>query len=1270
MKKFLLALLFLNTFITFSQDVIMQTTTVSQCGGVFYDSGGASDFYSDNENFILTICPDTPGQQVQLNFTAFSTQIDADIMTIYDGDDTTANAFGTYSGGGAAANPGMFSATPNNPTGCLTIEFVSDAAGNTSGWAADISCYEPCQTIVSQLDTASPAPNGDGYIRVCPNEEIILNGSATFSVDGTGASYEWDLGDGNFISGQSATFSYPTPGVYIVNLNVTDTNTDPGPDGCTNDNLINQVIQVGTEPDFAGTQAVDSVICFGDSTTINGVVTPTEFLNDCTPPVSGTTFLPDGNGATYETSVTVDCYDTSQTLTDINQIVAICVNMEHSFLGDLDINIISPTGQVAVLKGFPGGGGIYLGGANDDGSNTPGVGAEYCFSTTGTVTLENGPTITAGSNPPNNSITPGTYLPEGGFGPLLGSPLNGDWTIQIIDNWTIDNGYIFSWSIEFDPNLQPPELSFTPVTVTEGWDADSAIVSTSGNDITVQPATAGTHCFTYRTTDDFGCEYTEVVCIDVLPEIDNGLPNDLFLCNPGAPPYIFDLTQNDATITAPSTIPGDLIITYHETQADADNDTAPIATPANYTSSAVLGVPQTIYVRVEYLNSGCFETETFTLNITTQPTINPAPDMETCDDPSNDGFEPFDLESQNLAILGTQSPANFLVTYHLSFADADMGVGALVSPYTNTVNPQPIYVRVQVINDAACYVASPLPVFDLIVNLNDDSSFTMTPNCSGGTVSGVVTPGGTFSFNPVPSDGATIDSVTGDVTNGVSGASYTIEYTTSGICPTTTTQGLTVQTTDDPSFTLQPTCDGGIVDTIATPGGTFTFNPVPTDSAVLDSTTGTITNGTSGATYTLEYTTSGTCPSSSTQSVTVFAAEDATFSVIENCDGATMNVIGDMGGTFVFNPVPTDGATIDATTGEVTNGTSGTTYTVEYTTSGPCPENSFQNVTVLNQDDPSFTVQANCDGGIVDSVVTPGGTFAFNPAVTDAAVIDVNTGTVTSATPGASYTIEYTTAGACIGTSTQILDVLTADDSSFTYTPTCDGGIVDTVATPGGTFTFNTPPADAAVLDASSGLITGGNPNSTYSVDYTTNGPCPTTTNQSVTVYPEPVAVAASPLEVCDDNTPDGFTAIDLSIKNNEISGGNPAYAVTYYLTQMDADMEVNPLPIPYTNISNPQIIFVRVEDVNTSCYTTTTLQLDVEQAPVAFTPTPLEFCDPDSDGFGVFTLTDAEAEITGGAPGLTVTYHETPSDAQNNVNALVSPYNNIVVDMQTIYVR
>ncbi|WP_241695533.1 hypothetical protein, partial [Winogradskyella litoriviva] len=81
---------------------------------------------------------------------------------------------------------------------------------------------------------------------------------------------------------------------------------------------------------------------------------------------------------------------------------------------------------------------------------------------------------------------------------------------------------------------------------------------------------------------------------------------------------------------------------------------------------------------------------------------------------------------------------------------------------------------------------------------------------------------------------------------------------------------------------------------------------------------------------------------------------------------------------------------------------------------------------------------------------------------------------------------------------------------------------------------------------------------------------------------------------------------MDLSLKNGEITNYNPAYSVSYYETAAEAISESNPLPVLYTNTSNGQIIHVRVEAIETGCYSLTTLELVVEQAPIAFTPQDL----------------------------------------------------------------
>ncbi len=125
--------------LVFAQNYLLSTaannTTISTCGGNFYDSGGATGQYTNNQNRTITFCPSTPGAMIRLNFTAFALENSYDFLYIYNGTSTAAPLLGTYTG---TNNPGVV--TANNPSGCITIRFTSDYSVLANGWAAAISC--------------------------------------------------------------------------------------------------------------------------------------------------------------------------------------------------------------------------------------------------------------------------------------------------------------------------------------------------------------------------------------------------------------------------------------------------------------------------------------------------------------------------------------------------------------------------------------------------------------------------------------------------------------------------------------------------------------------------------------------------------------------------------------------------------------------------------------------------------------------------------------------------------------------------------------------------------------------------------------------------------------------------------------------------------------------------------------------------------------------------------------------------------------------------
>ncbi|TBX67689.1 T9SS type A sorting domain-containing protein [Flavobacterium silvisoli] len=102
--------------------------------------------------------------------------------------------------------------------------------------------------------------------------------------------------------------------------------------------------------------------------------------------------------------------------------------------------------------------------------------------------------------------------------------------------------------------------------------------------------------------------------------------------------------------------------------------------------------------------------------MTADPVAPSLPPLMYCDS-NNDGFGVFNLNNLNSSILAAQSgiAANYVITYHETSLDAEIGSNSIASPYYNiSPNIQTVYYRVSDITTNSYAVGS----FQLIVNLS------------------------------------------------------------------------------------------------------------------------------------------------------------------------------------------------------------------------------------------------------------------------------------------------------------------------------------------------------------------------------------------------------------------------------------------------------------------------------------------------------------------------------------------------------------------------
>ncbi|TYA65978.1 T9SS type B sorting domain-containing protein [Seonamhaeicola marinus] len=247
----------------------------------------------------------------------------------------------------------------------------------------------------------------------------------------------------------------------------------------------------------------------------------------------------------------------------------------------------------------------------------------------------------------------------------------------------------------------------------------------------------------------------------------------------------------------------------------------------------------------------------------------------------------------------------------------------------------------------------------------------------------------------------------------------------------------------------------------------------------------------------------------------------------------------------------------------------------------------------------------------------------------------------------------------------QQIDII-KNGRSATNLDLCDGDIytLTSVDIPGATYTWTRDEILLADTDFDLEVTEAGH----YEVYIDPkNGDCAIEGGAFVVYNDNPIANNHTILQCDEDGTPDGFTLFNLNEAIIDINESDNTLTLFY----LDAARTQRINASSYTNISNPQTIYVQVLNERTRCSDYS--QLTLEVSATDSNNVSMETCDDDGteDGFHLFNLETLNNEVVNGLPsGLSIAYYETLDDALLEQKKLGNSYTNTTPNYQIIYAR
>lgn len=760
--------------------------------------------------------------------------------------------------------------------------------------------------------------------------------------------------------------------------------------------------------------------------------------------------------------------------------------------------------------------------------------------------------------------------------------------------------------------------------------------------------------------------------------------------------------------------PSDYTITYHLSKTDAELGTNILASPFTNTTP----YSQTIFVRAFNKTTGCVNSRTsFNVIINPEPISNAVHDLEVCDDDLDgsaiNGFsQNINLESQNSSILGSQSPTDFKVTYHLSKTDATSGANSLSSPFTNTFSgTQTIYVRVlnkitSCINDHLTFnvKVNPTPTISNVADLEicDDDA-------DGSAINGL-------------SQSINLNNQTNAILGGLSPIEYSVSYYNSKIdaelgnnplnqiysntnpfsetifvrvennttgCANTDTQ-FNINITKQPEANLISNfeiCDSGI------DGSTINGFEQNID---LESLSQNILGTQNKTDFKVTYHTSQIdAINNNNPIISPFSNSFAFIQTIyvrvtqikTGCFNAETNFNLSINSEPYANAVPDIIICDDDLDGSASNLIS-QSIDLEQQTAGILGSQLASDfIITYHQSQADASSNSNpLSSPFTNTIVgtqkifvrvTNKATSCFNDNLSFNVIINplpiINPISDLEICDNSSDGDPRNGFIQNINLTEQISSILgTQDPANFNVS-----------------FHLNQSDADSGNNSINSPFSNSVKDRQEIFIRLVNNTTGCSTANQSffININSEPNAFTAPDIEVCNTDTPNNSGAssiqeIDLSNQASFILGNqsNSEFIVTYHDSQSDAELNINPLAINYkTSLKTNKTIYVRVENILNGCFNTgSSFNIIFNPQPTANALPDLLICDNGSDGdtrngFAQnidFTVQTSELLGSQHASLYKVSYFRSLLDATNNTNPIISPFTNTIKDQQTIYTR